>query len=424
MANIIPFQAWHYHPILWPSLKNLVAPLADNLSDKEIKHLFQNPRNSIHLTPISIKLETDHAAKKLSEWKSKNILVQDTSPGIYVFYQNYKFKGETYCLKGFVALIDLRDSKAILRHEDTLDTPVKNQVKLLKQTQLQPNPTHGLYEDPSFRLEPLMDQAMSSPLFEFENQDGVKESIAVINDPQSIAKFIQVMESQTIILADGHHRLEGAIAHQKLLQPQTGASKNEAFNYHMMYFTNGSSNQLKILPTHRLFRNLEIAQEDIVTRLEKFFNIKKLNSPRDINNFPLVTNWSFLLLFKEAAYFVQLRPESFRAFPTKSPEAVKNLDLSVLHHFFVEQILGIPKMKQTNSDKISYERDMEQCFKQVKSGKATLAVFTREISIQEVIAVCKSGSTMPQKSTYFYPKTLTGLLFYSIEQKDINFPYI
>ena len=428
MAEILPLKGWRYHSRFKNNLDELTSPLFDVVSEKQRIALYENPYNSIH---VSVPLGDDpplRAKEVLSEWKSDKVIVQDQIPGIYVYYQYFRLPGqeEESCRKGFIAQIKAYDWEegVVLRHENTIVKAVSDRTDLLRSTQFQPSPTHGLYEDPYHLLEPYMDAAMENPIYDLEDYQGVREVMALIHDAGIIREFLQTLKDKVIILADGHHRYQSAIDFRKeKRETNPYHTGEEAYNFHMMYFTNALSRDLKILPTHRLFFDLGMKEDDILQKTEKYFTIKKLNDVEEIGELILQKKWAFGLVFKDSAYKIRLIPEKIESFGFDLPEVAKEVDLMVLHYFFIEKVLGIPFDDQRLSDKIAYERNLNRCFSKVNSGAASCAVITKEVPMSQVLDVCKSGFTMPQKSTYFYPKALTGLLFGSIDEKDFQFPY-
>jgi uncharacterized protein (DUF1015 family) len=368
------------------------------------------------------------AFSALSDWKTKKVISQDAIPGIYVYYQYFRFPGEDHesCRKGFIAQIKAYDwdERVVLRHENTISKSVDDRLDILRATEFQPSPTHGLFEDPLHELEPYMDDAIRDPIYDIEDYQGVREVLAVIHDASVIRRFVEVIAKKQIILADGHHRFEGAIAFRKEKQAEKEYfDRWKAHDYHMMYFTNALSRDLRILPTHRVFSGFELSESEILKRLEVFFLVKELNDAGEISELILQKDWAFGLVFPEHAYKISLRPDRFDQMDLQVPDLVKRVDMTVLHYFFVEKVLEIPMDMQRFSDKIEYERNLMKCLSLVASGKADFAVIAKEVKMSEVLAVCKTGHMMPQKSTYFYPKTLSGLLFASIKQDEFDFPY-
>jgi uncharacterized protein (DUF1015 family) len=427
MAEILPLRAWRYAEKFSSKLEELTAPLFDVVSEKQREQLYQNPLNSIHLSVPKGPEPIERVKNTVLEWKKEGIISQDMLPGIYVYYQYFRLPGEhdERCRKGFIAQIKAYnwDEKQILRHENTIVSAVNDRVDLLKASKIQASPTHGLYEDEEFQLEKYMDAAIESPLYELEDYQGVREVLAVIHDAEVIQKFLNLIQKKQIILADGHHRLEGAISYRNSMNGEYQDKKWKAHDYHLMYLTNALANDLKILPTHRLFYDMEIEQSTLMNKLEDWFVVKKFPDPDELGNYAFHKSHTYGLVIGEESYFLELKEEKFKNLNLNLAPALKNLDLVALHEVLFNQILGIPSEEQRKSPKIAYERNFARCIREVRSGKATFALITRELEMEQVLEVCKSGEMMPQKSTYFYPKALGGLIFASIDQDEFDYEY-
>lgn len=428
MAEILPLRPWRYNTELSRDIDALTSPLFDVVSEKQRRALYQNPLNSIHLSVPMPPNAAERAAQLLGDWKAKGVLVQDRLPGIYVYYQYFKLAGSTkeYCRKGFICHIRIHDweENVILRHENTIPKAVNDRIELLEQTALQVSPTHGLYTDASFELEKYMDEAITSPLYATEDYQGVRDVLAVIQDASVIQKFISRIQPQPIILADGHHRYEGSLANMHTQAKNNPAhTGKEGYNYHLMYLTNTESDDLRILPTHRLIRNLPgFNEQDILRKLEKDFTIKPVEDADTLNEIITGKQWAFGILLKDEAYKIRLKPEAFPKLKWPFPEEVKSLDLTVMHYFIIEKILGVAGKEQRQSEYIDFDRSFSDCLQKVSQGNAQMAIITNEVSIDEVKRICRSGYTMPQKSTYFYPKVICGFLFSSIRDDEFKSP--
>jgi uncharacterized protein (DUF1015 family) len=428
MAEILPIRAWRYNQHLFPDIEKLTSPLFDVVSDKQRKKLYEHPYNSIHLSVPKSPNAADRAAVTLEDWKYNGIIVQDKLPGIYVYYQYFKLPGvaKEFCRKGFISHIRTYDwdENVILRHENTIPKAVNDRIELLEKTELHASATHGLYTDPAFDLEQHMDEAISAPIFETEDYQGVRDVLAVIHDASIIRKFINFIKDKSIILADGHHRYEGSLQYKhkmKALHPES--TGKEGFNYHLMYLTNTESDDLAILPTHRLINNVsDLNEERLLKKLEDDFIIKPVDDSDTLNEIISGKQWAFGLMFKENSYKVRLKPEALSEMKWNFPDAVKRLDLTVLHYFIIEKALGIPGKEQRQSEKITFDRSYSDCLKKVLQGEAQLAIITNEVSIEDIKTVCHSGYTMPQKSTYFYPKVICGFLYSSVKEEEFLLP--
>ncbi|MCR9015446.1 DUF1015 domain-containing protein [Aquiflexum gelatinilyticum] len=428
MAEILPIKAWRYHDSLKDRMEDMISPLFDVVSQKQRQALYENPFNSIHLSVPLGENPALSAKAILENWKNEAVITQDQMPGIYVYYQYFKLPGEEkeFCKKGFIAQIKAYDwhEGVVLRHENTIPKSVNDRVEMLKSTKFQPSPTHGLYEDPMHILEPFMDEAIQDPIYDLEDYQGVREVLAVIHDLPTIRIFLEQIASKSIILADGHHRYEAAIKYRNDMTASNPEHRgDEAYNYHLMYFTNAHSKDLRILPTHRLFTGISLDENDILSKAEDWFNIRKVYDSDEISELILHKQWAFGLVFKDSAYKIRLKPEKFEEFELAIPDVVKSVDLMVLHYFFIEKVMGIKMEEQRFSEKLEYERNLRRCVGRVGEGSADFAVITKEVSMSQVLEVCKSGFMMPQKTTYFYPKTVSGLLFASVDEQEFKFPY-
>ncbi|MFN8334738.1 MAG: DUF1015 domain-containing protein [Cyclobacteriaceae bacterium] len=428
MAEIKPLRAWRYNQNLSNAIDDLTSPLFDVVSEKQRKALYQNPYNSIHLSVPQGQDAANHAHKLLDQWKASGTIVQDRLPGIYVYYQYFTLYGSSkeLCRKGFVCNIRVHawEDDVILRHENTIPKSVNDRIELLKKTELNVSPTHGLYTDASFELEQYMDEAIRNPIYEAEDYQGVRDVLAVIHDAKIIEKFIRVLSAKQVILADGHHRYEGSLVH---MEQQRKANHNhtgkEGYNFHLMYLTNTEAGDLRILPTHRLIKDLRnFSEVQILNKLEQDFIIKPVEDADTLNEIIAGKPWAFGLMFKENAYKLRLKPEALATMTWNFPDVVKKLDLTVMHYFIIEKALGIPGKDQRKSENIFFDRSFSDCLKRVLQEEAQLAIITNEVSIEDVKNVCHSGATMPQKSTYFYPKVICGFLFASIKEDEFYAP--
>lgn len=426
MAEIKPFKALRYNAALAPDIESLTSPLFDVVSDKQRQTLYRNSLNSIHLSVPLGPDPAEAAAVTLDQWRRDGVLVPDPLPAIYVYYQFFTLAGSPrqYCRKGFICHIRTYDwdEKVILRHENTIPQSVNDRIALLEKTRLHASPTHGLYSDPTFSLEKYMDEAIADPLYETEDYQGVRDVLGVIQDAEVVKQFIDLLADKTVILADGHHRYESSLVMKHRLTTPSSTGK-EGFNYHLMFLSNMESDDLRILPTHRLIHGLpDFSEEKVLRKLAPYFTIKPIEDPDTLYDIILGKPWAFGLVFKDNSYKIRLNPDAFSDFHWPFPEEIKRLDLTVMHHFVIERALGIPGKEQRKSANIGFDRSLADCMAKVQKGEAQLAIITKDIAMDDVKRVCFSGYTMPQKSTYFYPKIICGFLFSSIREEDFATP--
>ena len=427
MAEIQPLRGWRYNAALSANIDEYVSPLFDVVSAKQREALYRNPLNSIHLSVPRANDPAAAALTQLHEWQANGVLRQDELPGIYAYYQYFRLSGSTreYCRKGFMCHIRAYDwtENMVLRHENTLPASVNDRAELLARTQFQTSATHGLYRDEDFELETYLDEAMRSPLVETEEDyQGARDVLAVIQDAAIILRFQQVLAARQVILADGHHRYEGSLAYRHArLASNPAATGREPWNYHLMYLTNAAADDLRILPTHRLLLELpgEMSDAKLLAGLEPYFTIRPQDGANDLPEIIAGKRWAFGLYLGGQAYKIRLRPEAYQLLNWDTTEEVKNLDLTVLHFFVLEKVLGIigPDAQRTWPGVI-YVRNFAECLQRVDSNEARAAFIVNEVSMTEVETVCHSGAVMPPKSTFFYPKTIGGFLFSSIADEE------
>lgn len=430
MAKIQPLRAWRYNRKLSAGIDELTSPLFDVISQKQRDALYANEFNSIHLS-VPLHSETPKAAKATVEkWKELGVIEQDPLPGIYVYYQHFSLPGSSipFVRKGFISFIEATNwgqpDSVILRHENTMPHSVNDRVDVLRATELNVSPTHGLYFDPDFELEEFMDESQQNPIYETEDYQGVRDVLSVIHDKKVIQKFINKLGPEKIILADGHHRLEGSIQYRQEMLDKNGRDLDQGFNYHLMYITNGEADDLRILPTHRLISGLEkFSREEFLKKLEPYFHFRSIENPYDIEEILLGKKWAFGLLFDDETIKIRLKPECIDLIDWQFPDVIKELDLTVMHYFIIEKALGIEGKNQRNSMNITFERNFSTCLTKTMKKEAQFAIITKEISMETVKEVCGSGYTLPQKSTYFYPKVICGYLFGSIKEDEFTLPH-
>ena len=428
MAEIQPLRGWRYNPTLSADIDGCVSPLFDVVSAKQREALYRNPLNSIHLSVPRGDDPAGAALARLREWQASGVLRQDELPGIYAYYQYFRLPGSPheYCRKGFMCHIRAYDwdDEVVLRHENTLPGAVSDRAELLARTQLQSSATHGLFRDEHFELETYLDEAMRTPLAETEEDyQGARDVLAVIQDAATIRRFQAVLAARQVVLADGHHRYEGSLTYRQARERAAGgrASGREPWNYHLMYLTNAAADDLRILPTHRLLLELpgNLSDADLLVRLEPYFTLRLVDDANDLPEIIAGKPWAFGLYLNGQAHKIRLRLEVHSLLDWDTTEAVKGLDLTVLHFFVLEKCLGLvgPDVQRAWPG-VAYVRNFSECLQRVDRGEARAALIVNEVSMAEVEAVCHSGAVMPPKSTFFYPKTIGGFLFSSIADEE------
>lgn len=425
MADIKPFRAWRYNADKIENIPDMFSPLFDVVSQSQLDRLYQNSNNSIHL---SVPRSQDQAIQKLNEWKAKGIISQDPLPAIYVYYQTFTLYGEhqTYTRKGFISMIRLKKEDIIL-HENTIAHSVADRVDLLAQTKLNVAPTHALYQDPDHELEALMDSYMAHPLYEYIDYQGVINKLAIVQKPEDIQQFIDKLAPQPVYLADGHHRLESSFVYRDQLAAQGELHPDSIVNHHLMYLTSLDADDLRILPTHRVWMsaqkpNIQACRDALL----EYFDLKDVSrSRRPLFDLLKQEEEAFGLVAQGRRWIMKLKADidPVQMIDLPLPDVLKQLDYTMLHYFVFDKILGIPYVEQGKSQAIRYEKDYYRAVSYVNKGEAGLSFIAKEVKMEQMLEICQTGFKMPQKSTYFYPKVVCGLVFGTIDEHETKSPF-
>ncbi len=420
MPVIKPFRAWRYDARKVRDFSAVTAPPYDVISKEEQEALYRkNPNNVIRLElakeepgDTAAHNKYSRAASTLDEWKSAGVLVHDAVPALYVYVQDYKEEGKAKRRIGFYAAMKL-DEKAVLKHENTLAGPKADRLTLIKATRTNLSPIFGLFEDSKGAVNKALASATKQKPVADATHDGVRHRLYVENRPKVVELVSRVLKPKPMFIADGHHRFEVACQYRDFRSAQNGHG-DAAYNYVMTYFADVTHNPFKIFPTHRLVKS----QGDPIPALSKLGKIEKAKNLdavlKALDKFRVDTKdkaYTFGVYTKKSGYHL-LKLDAKNA-PKKSAGPVDALDVSALHKYIVEPVFGVREIAK--SEKIDFSRDPKAAVKKVDAGTFDAALFLRPTSLNEMIVASKKGLKMPQKSTYFWPKLVTGLAFHGLE---------
>ncbi len=406
MARIYPFQPYQYTEKAGP-LGNLVTQPYDKISPAmRSRYLSLSPYNLVRVILGERQAadgETDNvytrAAGFLNEWIASGILARDGEAGVFPYFQEFTLPdtGERLVRKGFIALGAVEDysAKIVHRHEQTLSGPKKDRLELLRHTHAHFGQLFMLYPDPACAIDAILDEAAkSAPLAEVTDEYGVAHRIWKVSDA---ARIQQLMADKKLVIADGHHRYETAIAFRDENPNLPGADRV------MMTFINMHSPGLTILATHRLVSGidttgfLERAGADF--RVEEIDSLDRLRSAWEKSDGRSVIGAAM----GEKLYLLEDRT------------AKGELDVKILHERLLGKALGIDEAAVREEKHLRYMRGIDAAVEEARKGAAQIAFLLKPTSIQQVADTSFAGGVMPQKSTDFYPKVLTGLAIYKLD---------
>lgn len=350
------------------------------------------------------------------QWIKENVLVEDKEDCFYILQQDFKIDGKNFTRLGFYGLYKLTEFSfdTIMPHEKTQSGPKENRYKLTKCCGAYFSAVFSIYEDKEKTIENLYNKgSFGKPYASYTDYQGVKNTLYKSNNPVVNAIISEKMSTKRLFIADGHHRYETALRIKKEFPD------NEKAQYTLMYFSNIHNEGLLVLPTHRILSDVNYQEEELKNFLNKYFDVTlyshdKLKEciERLKEN---VNNHSFGILTKNTIYFVKLKNMEgiLPFFPEDMHPVLKELDVNILFYLLIKGFFGVTEEDLKNQKKISYTKDIEDAFKKIREDKANVAFILNPTDISALEKVARLKETMPQKSTYFYPKIPSGAVIYS-----------
>lgn len=428
MAVLVPIRGVRYNQAKAGAIGELITPPYDVI-DSAAQQMYydRNPHNVIRLelgktNPTDSDTENRYtrAARTFQEWLSQDVLTHDPQPSLYLYEQEFTVRGATLIRRGFLSGLQAEDySKGwVLPHEETLPKHKADRLNLMRAALANFSPIFGLYSDPDHAIESVLAGAKERPVPDFEVTDdsGVVNRLWVISDPAAVQKVVSLMAEKKIFIADGHHRYETAVNFGK----EMAAQGKEGYDFVLIALVNLYDPGLVVFPTHRLVSNIpDLDLGKLLTGLKDDFTVDKLPAGAGLEEFLAKleslgqTAQSFGLYTREKAFFL-LRLKDPTALDNlitdNHSSAWKQLDVSVLHSLILEKHLGIGSAQRAEESNLAYTRDEQFALRAVDSGAAQLCFFMNPTKVEEVTNIATGGEKMPQKSTYFYPKIVTGLV--------------
>jgi uncharacterized protein (DUF1015 family) len=441
MASIYPFRAWRYNPSA-VRLQDVVTQPYDKISPAMQEAYYQrSPYNLVRIIlglPELFDAERgenvySRAARDFRAWRDQSILVQERDPAIFAYAQRFRVPGseEVKERRGFIALGKLHDyaDQVVFRHEQTLSKPKSDRLNLLKATRAHFGQIFMLYSDPAATVEKILYDGAGPADAEATDEYGVLHRIWRVSDPSVIRLLTSTMADKKLIIADGHHRYETALNYAREHTPaQVSHSEHNASELPhpafpeaavMMTFVNMDSDGLVILPTHRVVHSLPGFDPAAFARAaESFFTVEELpDAPTSdlTTNLRQQSGTTFIAVTRTGALLLRSKPEATAAALAALPENQRRLDLTHLHAIILDKLLGLDAEKVREQTNLRYLRDASEAVEQVRRGEAAVAFLTNPVTMEQLREVAFAGSVMPQKSTDFFPKLLSGLTIYALE---------
>lgn len=436
--KILPFRATFYNQDSLQSLSDLVTPPYDVISSEMQRELYErSPHNfcRIDLTQEPAPQRYEVAKATYQTWHEQNILIQDDKPAIYLHHHSFVLPdGQKVTRQGFFAVRRLEDFSegGIKPHEKTLDAPKQDRLALTRALESQLSPVFSLYRDPQNTIRTATARLTSTtPFVDFVSADEERHQLWKLRDPAIIAVIENTLSDSPLFIADGHHRYETALNYRNLVLAQDpNLPENAAARYVLMYFSSMNDTGLVILPIHRALRQLpNFSAPELLEKLRADFELTPL-AARDVgpieNVLAKASNSShhFFLLTKdpEFSHLLSISKQKWQNHPLalQIPEALRHLDVTILHKLVFEHCLGMSEVDQAQQKNLVYWKSTAKAIDETLNGDCDATFLLSPTRIDQMETVAMAGLKMPQKSTYFYPKIVSGLVLHNVAPKDCD----
>ncbi len=410
MAQILPFRGVLYN-VSKVSVEDVFAPPYDIITPEFREELYKrSPYNIVRIDfgkedPNDSKTENKYtrARRYLDEWLNGQILVKSERPSFYVYEMSYKVNGQQKRLLGFLGLVKLEElgKGGIYPHECTYSVPKQDRLNLLRSCEANISPIFSLYKSYEKGVHSILSNVSATkiPYISVKDEAGAVHKIWSVDEKEKIELIQKELKDKAIFIADGHHRYETAFEFHKELHKNTNYGKDEQpFDYVMMFLVNMMDEGITILPTHRLVRKIP---DNINAIFSRYFHVesiddfdirKKLSNKRGVFGFFKNNDEKWYILKYKGGDLSEISPE------------LRDIDVFILHELIFKNMF--------KDSEISYEMDIQIALNKVRSGEFGAVFFLNPTKVEDVEKAALSSTRMPPKSTYFYPKLLTGLVIY------------
>ncbi len=398
MAEVEPFRGIRYSKEAVENFAKVIAPPYDVISPQQREELYaKSPFNAVRIElPDGEGDQRYQNAKEIySKWLRDKVLIRDDEPSIYPYYQDFEFEGQRYTRKGFIANMKVEDfdRKIVLPHEQTFRKHKEDRLALTVACNSNLSQIFCVYPDASGEIEEDVDKNIGEPLVDVTFEEGIRNTLWKISDPKIIERVKSQLADKSILIADGHHRYETSINFRNLKRKEAGENSGRMpWDYVMTYLSRGEGQGLIINPTHRIARKVG---DKLIDHLREDFKVERIALERSLDLGP------------DQISVVTKDPErTFRLTPKTTRERdYENLAVIILH----SQVFGA----QIEEDKagVRYSKFAEEVFESVHNGEFEAGFLLPKLKSEDIFKVVLDGTKMPHKTTYFYPKILSGLVF-------------
>lgn len=423
MVDIRPFKAIRYTQKAG-NPENLITQPYDKIDAEMQKEYYQkSPYNYCRLILPIEKNKYQVAQQRIQQWQKEGILAKETEPAVFVSRQEFTLDGKKYERTGLIAALRLYDysENTVFPHEITYKAPKADRLNMLRTVQKDLEPVFLIYSDPERKtLAFLREVAKTKPIIQVTDSLQVKHTVWRVTDPQKIKQLQANLSSKTMVITDGHHRYESALAYRDEMRSKGNWTADSAFNFHMSYAVPVQEEGLVVLPTHRLLKEFKLTDQ-VLQGFKRFFDVSEIKpTVESLEDFlkSHVNEHAFCVYDGLKAYGLSLKHDKsvYDFVNANVSKETKIFDVVILRDIVFKHIL---KTEQLNIDEnILYVRWTKEAVDKVNRGEASIAFLVNPISAQTVAEIAQQHELLPEKSTDFYPKMVSGLMMMDISVSE------
>ena len=415
MPGLYAFRGHRFDPQIVGGLDDVVTQPYDKISHSlRLEYLDRSPFNVAHLIVSS---DYEAAGKALESWISEGALGRDEEPSLYAYQQSYTWENQEYERTGVIGLVSIREAAASIKgHEKTMSGPLQDRLQLLRETEVNDGLIFSLYEEPARHTDLLLGEVVAGgpPRIDVGDDSGFRHRLWRIKEQKIQEELNEVLKPLTFYIADGHHRFQTAVHFMQECEEKGWKPGGvESFDKRMMALFNMESPGLRILATHRAVRGLvDFSLEEFLTALAPEFRVRSQTSLAELRGVLNRSPKTIGMISGRPLRAYSLRPRE--RLPSGLPGlsgTSADLDVNLLHRGILEPLLGIGKVELAAQSHVDYFRDADSLAERVEEGVYSLGFLLRPTTMKQVRRCSDEGIMMPQKSTDFFPKVLTGLVF-------------
>lgn len=411
MAEVLPFRGILYNhkrvkgsDVMAPPYDIITPEIRDVLYEKSPYNIVRIDAGEERPSDTDSDNKYTRAATYLNEWLKEGILIRSDKPCFYAYEMQYWFANKKRRLRGFFGLVRLEElGRGVYPHECTHSKPKADRLSLMMTCLADTSPIFSLYHSDKKVASSIVNEVCNRPPYIDAVEDDVTHKLWIIEEASFLEDIKADLSNKPIFIADGHHRYETALEFQRIMKEQSGSvTGEEPFNYVLMFLANISEGDITILPSHRL---IHYNCGDLLDRLKGYFDIYKIPPEDDIIESIRDKDRTFGLIMKgeDMQYLLRFRGDNME----DVHPALRGLDVVILHDLIFKKLLAV-------SD-IHYEMDVKVSRSLVSEGAYDAAFFLNFTKVEDVERVALSSMRMPPKSTYFYPKVMTGFVINSLK---------